>query len=95
MSNRVAAFKKVLSNRRFVGALLFVVFLYAFEEWLFDFPQLKFFQLVTVFFARREALIALASSAMSLLICYFFAWAALGSSRLFQGLYIFLFGLSS
>jgi hypothetical protein len=35
----MAAFKKAFSNRPFVGALLFVVLLYAFEELLFGFPQ--------------------------------------------------------
>ncbi len=89
------AFKKVFSNRPFVGSVLFVVLLYLFEEWLFDSPQGRFFQLAAAFFPQPDKLTVLLSTVGSLALCYFFAWAALGSSRGFQALYTFLFAISS
>lgn len=43
MSGIFLRFRKVFSNRAFTGALVFVTFLYVFEEILFDFPQIRFF----------------------------------------------------
>lgn len=95
MQTHTAAFKKVFSNRPFIGALLFALFLYIFEEWLFDFRQGIFLQYAVAFFSPQEKLIAFASSIGSFALCYFFAWAALKSSYFFQVFYVFLFTVSS
>lgn len=68
----MAAIKKALSNRPFMGAILFVVFLYIFEELWFDFPQEKYFQIASVYFTPPHKLIAFLSGIGSMLICYFF-----------------------
>lgn len=91
----MAAFKKAFSNRPFTGTILFLVFLYSFEEWLFGFPQVRFFQVVITFRPQKELLIAIASSIASYAICYLIIWCALVSSRLFQAFYVFLFSLST
>lgn len=90
----MATFKKMFSHHSFFSAVLFVVLLYLFEEYLFDVPQVKFLLHVIIFFSGREMWIAFISSIASFLICCFFVQAALGSSRTFQVLYIFLFTLS-
>ena len=91
----MAAFKKAFSNRPFVGAVLFVVFLYVFEELLFDFPQAKFLQIASIYFTPWHRWVTFLSGIVSMMICYFFVWAALGSPRIFQVLYTFFFALSS
>lgn len=91
----MAAFKGVFSNRPFIGALLFVGCLYIFEEFLFNFPQALFFQFGMEYYSPGEVVFALAASIASFAICYLFVWAALGSSWMFQVLYVFLFVISS
>lgn len=91
----MAAFKKAFSNRPFVGALLFVVFLYAFEEYFFGFPQAKFFQMASVYFTPAHWWRTVLSGIGSLLICYIFVRAAFESSRIFQLFYTLLFAISS
>src|SRR6185369_14711784 len=91
----MAAFTKVFSNRPFAGTVLFLMLLYCFEEWLFDFPQVRFFQQVIAFCPQHEVLIAVISGIGSFAICYLIIWSALVSSRPFQALYSFLLGLST
>lgn len=90
----MVAFKKVFSNRPFMGAVLFLVFINVFEELLFDFPQVRFFQLVTTHRPPEEVWIALASGIGSLVISFLIVRSALVSTREFQIVYIFLVGLA-
>ena len=87
-------FKKTLSNHSFISAVFFVVLLYLFEEILFNVPQIKFLLIVMKFFPRKGTWVMLVSGIASFLVCCFFVQAALGSSRAFQALYVFLFALS-
>jgi glucan phosphoethanolaminetransferase (alkaline phosphatase superfamily) len=92
--NLMAAFKKVFSNHSFFSAVMFVVLLYLLEEYLFDVPQVKFVLDVMRFASGRNMCLLFASSIASFLVGCFFVQAALGSSRTFQVVYIFLFTLS-
>lgn len=91
----MAAFRKVFSNRPFIGSVLFVLSLYLLEEWLFGFPQERFIEFAAGFFSQQGKLIVYLSTTGSLALSFFFVWAALKSSRGFQILYILLFTLSS
>jgi glucan phosphoethanolaminetransferase (alkaline phosphatase superfamily) len=91
----MAAFKKAFSNRPFIGATVLIVVLFMFEEFLFAFPQSLFFQSVIVSYPLDEMLITFMTSIGSFTICYLFVWSALGSARVFQLLYVFLFIASS
>jgi len=95
MSTFLSRLKKVFLDRIFTGTLIFVVFLYIFEEWFFDFPQLSLLQIILAFRPPDEIFIAIISGIVSFLFCCFFIWAALGSTRVMQGIYTFLFTLSS
>lgn len=93
--NQTAAFRKAFSNRPFVGAVLYVAFLYVFEELAFNFPQIYFFLAIRDFYLHTEMFVAVASGVGSFVICYLFVWTALRSPALFQVFYIFLLGISS
>lgn len=90
----MVAIKKAFSNRPFTGALFYVVFLYVLEEVLFEFPQAKLLQLAVTFFSTESRLIHTASGIASFLFLYFFVWAALESSYIFQTIYTTLLALS-
>ncbi len=91
----MAAFKKVFSNRPFVGSLLFVIFLYIFEEYLFGFPQARFFIFGIEFFSPAEAVLGYLSTVASFSVCCWFVYAALKSPPLLQVLYVLLLAISS
>ena len=91
----MAALKKVFSDRPFTGAVFYVVVLFLFEEWRFDFPQAKFFQLVMTFMSEKEVLIAFSSGITSFLFFCSFIWITLRSSRTFQVFYVTLFASAS
>jgi hypothetical protein len=91
----MVAFNKVLSNRPFTGAILYTIFLYLFEEWLFDFPQARFFQWVTTFKSGEEIWIAFASGIASFLFVWLFVWAALTSPHAVRAMYLLPLGLAS
>jgi glucan phosphoethanolaminetransferase (alkaline phosphatase superfamily) len=91
----VTGLKNILANRPFVGAILFVLLLFSLEEFLFGFPQAKFYQFVVTFLQGDEIWIAFLSVAASFLFSIFFIWVALRSSRSLQILYTFLIALSS
>lgn len=90
----MTAFKKVFSNRPFMGTLFFLIFIYIFEELSFDFPQVRFFQLVATFRPQAELLIAIASGLASLMLSFLILWATLRSTLGFQVLYLLLAGLA-
>lgn len=94
MQNYIAAFKKAFSNRRFNGTVLFVTFLCIFEEFFFDFPQTRFIQ-DRMRFDGPEIAFSIATTIGSFIVFYLFVWAALGSSRVFQVFYVFLFAVSA
>lgn len=81
-------FKKIFSNRPFTGALLFVFLLYVFEERLFHSPQGNFYQILMTFRPPDEVRVAVFSGFMSIIFACLFVWAALGSSRAFQAIYL-------
>lgn len=91
----VHRFKRSLSNRIFTGTLIFVAFLYIFEECLFDFPQLRFFQIIFTFRPPVEVTIAVGSAVASLVFCYAFVWMALVSPRSLKALYVLFYSVSS
>jgi len=93
-TDRMAAFKKAFTNHSFFSAVLFVVFLYLFEEHLFDLRQLKYILFVIRNASGMGMWLLFASCIASLLVCCFFVQAALRSSRIFQAVYIFLFTIS-
>jgi glucan phosphoethanolaminetransferase (alkaline phosphatase superfamily) len=84
---------KAFSNRQFTGTLLFVLLLYAFEEWLFNSPQRDFFKLIATFRSQNEIMLASLSGIVSFIYCFLFVWVALGSTWPFRFLYIILFTL--
>ncbi len=90
----MAASKKFFSNHSFFSAVLFVILLFLFEEYLFDVPQVKFFRRVLTYSSGQELWLAFVSAIASFLICCFFVQAALRSSRTVQVLYMFLFTVS-
>jgi glucan phosphoethanolaminetransferase (alkaline phosphatase superfamily) len=90
----MAVSKKFLSNHSFFNAALFVIFLFLFEEYHFDVPQIKFFRRVIMHYSGKELWIAFVSAIASFLICWLFVQAALRSTRTFQVLYICLFTIS-
>lgn len=91
----LSRYKKIFSDRAFTGGLIFVVFLYIFEELFFDFPQLSLFQIILTFRPFDEVFIAIVSGLASFLFCYFFVTAALTSNSIFRWVYIFFVALSS
>ncbi|MCK7485367.1 MAG: hypothetical protein MZU97_07255 [Bacillus subtilis] len=62
---------------------------------LFDFPQLRFFQIVFTFRPPVEVFVAVGSALASFVFCYAFVRMALVSPRLLKGVYVLLFALSS
>lgn len=95
MLNFKRLFRRVFSNRVFTGAALFVAFLYLLEEFLFGFPLFRLYQITMIFRPLDEKLAVIVSGIASFLLCFAFAWAALGSPRALQGFYALLFSLSS
>lgn len=91
----MAAFKKAFSQRQFMPAVLFVAFLYLFEELIFDSPQAMFLKYGTEFYSPVELFMVYLSSIGSFLICYFFVRGALRSSAKLKVIYVFLFTFSS
>ena len=87
--------KKILRDRPFIGALLFTVFLYAFEEWLFHSPQGYFYQVLLTFRPPDEVRVAVLSGVVSFVFCFLFVWMALSSQRWFQVVYVLLVAVSS
>lgn len=95
MSGIFLRFRKVFSNRAFTGALVFVTFLYAFEEVLFDFPQIRFFQIILIFRPLDEKLIAVLSGIASLAILFWFTWASLNLPSKVRIVPVFLLTVTS
>jgi glucan phosphoethanolaminetransferase (alkaline phosphatase superfamily) len=95
MKNPIHIFKEVFSNRRFTSAFLFAIFLYTFEEFLFNHPQRTILQTIIIFRPQREIIIAMVSGITSFIYCFLLIWVALGSSLVFRLFYIFLFTLST
>lgn len=91
----MAAFKKAFSNRPFMGAILYVLFLYVLEESLFNFPQANRFRLAGTFFSTDKRFAFNMSSITSFLFICCFVWVALRSSWKFQVIYTALLVLSS
>ncbi|MCZ2127836.1 MAG: sulfatase-like hydrolase/transferase [Anaerolineales bacterium] len=96
MARIIKSFKSVFSNKRFTSALIFVVLLYGFEEWLFGFPQRQFFHNIVIFSRTRIEINEAALSGMiSFIFCFLFIWAALESKNFFRWLYFTLFFIPS
>lgn len=95
MSGIFLRFRKVFSNRAFTGALVFVTFLYVFEEILFDFPQIRFFQIILIFRPLDEKLIAVLSGIASLAILFWFTWASLNLPSKVRIVPVFLLTVTS
>lgn len=95
MAENFSRFKRVFSNRAFTGALLFVTFLYSFEETLFDFQQFRFFQLTMTFRPFDEKLVAVLSGIASLGIFFWFTWVSLKLPRNIQIIPVILLTVSS
>ena len=95
MSNLLNPFRKVFSNRAFTGALLFVLALYVFEEWLFHSPQGNYYQVLMTFRPPAEVRVGVLSGMASFIFFFLFVWAALRSLRGFQVVYVIVFSVSS
>lgn len=95
MKNSLQVFKSVFSNRQFTHTLLFVIFLYAFEEMMFDHPQRTLLLTILIFRPQNEILVALVSGIASFVYFFCFVWFALESSSVFRFIYVLLFASSA
>lgn len=90
----MAAFKRALSNRPLVGAVLFVFLLCVLEELIFGIPQIRWVRHLLQYMDAVGMWFVFVSGIASFVICVWFVKAALESSRLFQVVYTLLFTLS-
>lgn len=95
MKNYTSGIGKVFHDAHFLNALLSVLALYVFEEWLFNSPQGEYLKSTLIFQPGMGLLTIIISGILSFFFCFAFVWTALNSSRAFQWLYILLFGISS
>lgn len=94
MGNLMREIKNIFSDRQFTRTLLFVIFLYVFEEFIFDHPQRTLFQTLIIFRPPNEILVGMLSGIASFLYFFCFVWFALESSRAFRFVYGFLFAVA-